>query len=856
MNRQIAAIIGTFFLASLFQNCSSGFHTNTFDSTSKSSQAPNESRSDSNLPSVPPASEGVMSKYQQQEAAGDQLTEQLGFLKTPQVSPMENWKGINSFLVFNALPNENYVNAGGKRISPVFLSVNPQAIPITDEAGWDILVKEVDTAIAAGINVINIMLKNKSLPHLQKLSEKIGNRDVYFIVRFDLWFPDFKNLNQPIFESLSAQRQTGNWVGNAVDRNGVKLPIPVTVNLDYDWLAMERKNLANLISDLNQTPLAAKIIALEPTFQNGGEWFNRYFTFDANNQLTDYSDKNPVTSPAEFFLGNYSASEQKLFSDWLIKKKILTTAIPSTAYRSTARYGQSFVLNAEDGKNAVLYKQFQSERIVWLQSEIARTLKRLTNYKTLVMVPQGYLYALSFENGSYHSAFSKILKSPFIDLINAPYNYEVEGSRKVGNPFIPHGPVDSVLLHNKMWMHEDDGRPYWYTETFKTTNSFQEDISLAARNAAAAIAHGSLIYLFDLGNKGWYGGLSERAGEAAEMWKQMNFINTHVVPKLGEGSDVKAEVAIFVDDSSYDLYKEFGIAGINSYEISQQLVPGMILKIASQGSPVKYYLLSDLLLSNINLDYIKLAFFLNTAKITTDVASAIKNKLMNSERVLYFQHAAGYFNQNLSPSYVNAQAFVSTSGNTITLIDGNSEGVLTTETMPEGYVRAYSPKGIVNSQVKQLFNKANVHRYAVDKAVEGKGAFVSVHSSGGAFSFYLNKIYRDIYEMTSAGPQLLCSNCQNLNLSSSGAKTWLLHLAPNAKFPTVNTNPTGLFKYEWIPGGFGGSHSKDGINYCSFSDGAHLAQCGFNADHYAAAPTYTYGSIFLNKSGKCACPIQ
>src|SRR5262249_46869701 len=155
--------------------------------------------------------------------------------------------------------------------------------------------------------------------------------------------------------------------------------------------------------------------------------------------------------------------EAAMFAAWMKARfGTVSAQLPSVADRTTAHFGVSLAVDDNSqGVRSARYREFESERVVWVQHELARSVKELTEYKTLVMYPQGYLFALAWQNGGLHTAYSKLMKSPFVDMINAPYSYNVDVARKPGNPFIPHGPMDTPGLYGKLMVHEDDSRPYW-----------------------------------------------------------------------------------------------------------------------------------------------------------------------------------------------------------------------------------------------------------------------------------------------------------------------------------------------------------------------------------------------------------
>lgn len=142
-------------------------------------------------------------------------------------------------------------------------------------------------------------------------------------------------------------------------------------------------------------------------------------------------------------------------------------------------------------------------RVAFVQTELAKAIKAITGKSMLVGFNAGYLYALAYLQGSTHLNLSTVLSSPDIDFIVAPYDYQY--SRLLSSPFLPPGPIESTLLHDKLWITEDDTRTSLAdADAFKFSTNTADDVFLMTRNVTSAIQHRSGLYVFDLPNKGWF----------------------------------------------------------------------------------------------------------------------------------------------------------------------------------------------------------------------------------------------------------------------------------------------------------------------------------------------------------------
>ena len=108
-------------------------------------------------------------------------------------------------------------------------------------------------------------------------------------------------------------------------------------------------------------------------------------------------------------------------------------------------------------------------------------------------------------------------------------------------------------------------------------------------------------------------------------------------------------MAVFVDEQALLRLTMLGGPGGwtpgNDHTLLNFLIKHPYYELARLGAPVRYHLLSDLLLPSFDPSAIKLAIFLN-AFVTSNQTVAAVNSLKSSGRTLVFNYAPGLLNEN------------------------------------------------------------------------------------------------------------------------------------------------------------------------------------------------------------------
>lgn len=771
-----------------------------------------------------------------------------------------NWNGPDSRVGYDG--EVPYFSVNNKKYPIVMLAVNSQA---NYTEALKELNLQIDLAIEKGFKVIELVLANHSISMINKIQSILANKDVYVLLRFDLWTVASATLNPIYVIKYTLNQQTNQWSLEkefavkkyaASDANGNWSTIPYFSSLSKDWLIAQKNSMYNLIKEINKSGLSKKIIGFKFAYLEGGEWFEAPFTKNNKGEFiqADYSDSHPWLKPDMFYLGDYGDTEYRLYNEWLRNQGLASQDLPDYLSRTKPTYKNTFIsANLTNSElNVLLYNRFQSERVLWLQKELASVIKQVTNKKALVAVNNGYLFSLAHSAGSVHTALSKLFLTAEIDIIAAPYNYT--NTRKIGEAFIPHGPSSSSAAYQKLWLHEDDSRPYWYKDYWNTTKSHAEDLGILVRNVATSLFHKNGIYLLDLYNVGWFGS-SERLSEGKKTWEKLSYVYRDLI-QGNVGNIVVPEVAVVIDDNSYNYVGEFGMHKEANYSVTSEMIVRRLEAVAKIGAPVRYHIFQDLNNCALFKNY-KMVVFLNQFEVNSNQMQMINSCLKNSNRTLYFQFASGIYGDSRRPNVQNMSNLLEQA--VTVAADENLRFTVASKTLNKANYKIYYEPHPFNSNTevfRSLAASAGVHLWADSGIViDGRGDKLMIHTNRKNLNLAL-KGSLTVKEIGISSAVQLCQNCSNLNITfASDAVTKLIQLSTTASTPPItNPNnpdnpPVGLFREG--TGGFVGSANG---SYCSLSSTNHLISCGFSQIDYNNAVQVLTSKFKPNTfKGMCDC---
>ena len=280
------------------------------------------------------------------------------------------------------------------------------------------------------------------------------------------------------------------------------------------------------------------------------------------------------------------------------------------------------------------FAQFASEIVAEIIGGLAEAIKTLSQGRLLVAASYGYTLEFAGRNDSGHLALGKLLRSPFIDILAGPNSY---AGRGVGSPAAFGAPLDSVTLHGKLWLVEDDTKTFLAdAETDDTYNpkivSGADTQAIHQRHFGAALAHRAGVTWMDLWGQGWL--------NSPDIWRELGSLTREAArwEQLVPNAPTAPDVAVLVDEASL-AYLKTDPNGLGTHLVSR--TRDLLLKA---GGSVGFYLQSDVTLPT--FPDAKLYLFVNALRLTTEERAAIREKLQKPGKTLAWLYAPGVFDEN------------------------------------------------------------------------------------------------------------------------------------------------------------------------------------------------------------------
>jgi hypothetical protein len=227
---------------------------------------------------------------------------------------------------------------------------------------------------------------------------------------------------------------------------------------------------------------------------------------------------------------------------------------------------------------------------------------------------------------SGHAALARVLESPAVDLIVAPYTYM---ERHPGGIFLPQPVAGSIRLHGKLLYIEDD------TRTFKTEPNASwgrcpdraTTIGVLRRNWLGTLAAGGTLWWMEQGS-GWF--------SDAELLAELGAMQRIAAARLRKPKPSHAQVAIIASEESaaYLRYDDVLIDPL----IARQMVNLMHL-----GAPTDIYLASDLerVFSTPESARYRLVVFLDTLYLNSKQREVVRTQVARQGRTLLWIYGGG-----------------------------------------------------------------------------------------------------------------------------------------------------------------------------------------------------------------------
>ncbi len=291
------------------------------------------------------------------------------------------------------------------------------------------------------------------------------------------------------------------------------------------------------------------------------------------------------------------------------------------------------------------YHRFLSDITARRIMGLAQAVKEASQGRALVGAPYGYVLEWKHPYAG-HFALSQILRSEHLDILSAPLSY---ANRLPGELGALPTPVDSVNLHGKLFIAEEDYRTPFGRATRLTDPSTGHHLGSAQAEATPdddynpplhtvqalqqvhtrslaqsfACAHGEMW--MDLWGEGWL--LNPDAWHAARNAVALWRMRTHA-------PQTPPEVAVIVDPESTRYVR-------TGSPLIEQMVVQAREAILRSGASVGFYLLEDVVRRDFPPS--RVVIFLNAWRMSRAAHEAIRKRLQRDGRVLIWLYASTLF---------------------------------------------------------------------------------------------------------------------------------------------------------------------------------------------------------------------
>jgi hypothetical protein len=410
--------------------------------------------------------------------------------------------------------------------------------------------------------------------------------------------------------------------------NGEREGVSIASNI---WKKEAGDAFLNLINHVKKSSYGDHVIGYQVT---GGfnEWFNVYH----DRPFPDYSEP-AVCAFREWLKKKYENDVNLLRKTWKNYNVDFSNAVVPTREERLKSHLNLF-RDPSFSRNVSDYYEFYSDAVADALLYFCKIGKEATNYDSIFGAFYGYLIGATCWPTGYthwgHQALKKVLASPYIDFLCAPYTYFYRGPGGFDGPQVP---IDSVKLNGKLWFTECD------TWTFLTPDSLphplqagtvpktlEQTLWVMERDFSQILTRGVGFWWMDImGQGGWYNhpkimDLVSKTKKIAD--RSLNLERSY-----------HADVAVILCEQS-PLYLKPG------YELTYPLIYAQILLHLSKiGAPFDIYLHDDL--GHPSMPDYKLYVFLDTFYLTCEEREMIKKKIRRNNSTALWVYATGFIGE-------------------------------------------------------------------------------------------------------------------------------------------------------------------------------------------------------------------
>ena len=393
------------------------------------------------------------------------------------------------------------------------------------------------------------------------------------------------------------------------------------------WLEEATRNLRRLVHHL-ESKWGRHILGYHPSAQNTNEWFY------------------PIWYHEEWGLMNFEPAFERGWREWLKERYKTICALNALWGTSYESFDQIRLPSVEERKSSTLgvfrhpkrerrmldFTLYQNEAMARALDRVARAVKQACKGRKLVYAFYGYTFELSGCRYGIaptgHLRLGWLLRQGSVDVFCAPLSYF---DRQVGGCGTVMGPANSVALHGRAWLNEDDTRTHLSAPNagFGRTSTPEETKWVHTRNFAQALALRAHMWFMDLFASGWLldSGIWSHLARLRRLYEQL-----YAQPRRPIH-----EVAVLVDEDSL-LALRYGV------ELSRPLLYEARFDLHRMGTTPSFWLLSDFVEGRVPRH--KVYIFLNAFWLTRGERREIRERLEGSGAVAVWFYAPGFLGED------------------------------------------------------------------------------------------------------------------------------------------------------------------------------------------------------------------
>ncbi len=371
---------------------------------------------------------------------------------------------------------------------------------------------------------------------------------------------------------------------------------------------------------------------------------------EANMMINDrakltYGDFHPgaIAKFRQWLKVKYNNDPDALRKAWQLDGVTFENALPSQKVLWAINPDGGVFRDPRRFRQAVDYIEFFPSLLGDFNLELAGYIKQKTNRKALTLLHYGATFATlrnAQPSGSrihvQNYDFANLLASDDIDMYVYAPNYH---SRQAGDPYLMYLALDSIALHKRLGMADNDERTFSASGLLHGKHrGVAETDAVLKRDLAFHIIKNGGAWLADMGgraNNVWNDGDSPWFGRKEVVDIIHTTLNAMDPAKSPERKSA-SEIAVFVSLNT-PRYED----PINAVPIYHNLIYRMYFnELQMIGAPYDVYLTSDLDHPDLKKDY-KLYIFLNPFYLSKTERTAIE-KLKHGRKTMLWFYAPGY----------------------------------------------------------------------------------------------------------------------------------------------------------------------------------------------------------------------